>query len=167
MRTWGLGVRRNPRIARNPARGAPPCVPTPPRGRGDFKGCGPRLGASGGARFRPPRVPTLHEDVGIARPRAGGELSASMRIGPLFAALRRMRIAFGGPPFYAHSRGVERGAPEGRVRGAREVDAFSVALFPRPLGMGQAGLRASASVPVRPGRRRGAGPRRARETRDR
>ena len=37
MRTWGLGVRRNPRIARNPARGAPPCVPTPPRGRGDFK----------------------------------------------------------------------------------------------------------------------------------
>ena len=44
---------------------------------------GPRLGASGDARFRPPRGPTLHEDVGIARPRAGGEVSASMRIGPL------------------------------------------------------------------------------------
>ena len=43
----------------------------------------------------------------------------------------------------------------GRVRGARKVDAFSVALFSRPLGMGQAGLRASAPVPVRPGRRRG------------
>ena len=66
-----------------------------------------------------------------------------------------MRIAFAGRPFYAHSRGVEGVAPEGRVRGARKVDAFSVALFSRPLGMGQAGLRASAPVPVRPGRRRG------------
>ena len=42
-----------------------------------------------------------------------------------------------------------------RVRGAREVDAFSVALFSRPRGMGQAGLRASAPVSIRPGRRRG------------
>ena len=66
---------------------------------------GPRLGASGDARFRPPRMPTLHEDVGIARPPAVGEVSASMRIGPLFYALRRMRKAFGGRPFYAHSRG--------------------------------------------------------------
>ena len=66
-----------------------------------------------------------------------------------------MRIAFGGRPFYAHSRGVEGVAPEGRVRGARKVDAFSVALFSLPRGMGQAGLRASAPVPVRPGRRRG------------
>ena len=66
-----------------------------------------------------------------------------------------MRIAFGGRPFYAHSRGVEGVAPEGRVRGARKVDVFSVALFSRPLRMGQAGLRASAPVPVRPGRRRG------------
>ena len=37
MRTWGLGVRRNPRIARNPARGAPPCVPNTPTRSGDFK----------------------------------------------------------------------------------------------------------------------------------
>ena len=66
-----------------------------------------------------------------------------------------MRIAFAGRPFYAHRRGVEGVAPEGRVRGARKVDVFSVALFSRPLGMGQAGLRASAPVPVRPGRRRG------------
>ena len=69
-----------------------------------------------------------------------------------------MRIAFRGRPFYAHSRGDEGeggGAPEGRVRGARAVDAFSVALCSRPLGMGQAGFRASAPVPVRPGRRRG------------
>ena len=43
----------------------------------------------------------------------------------------------------------------GRVRGAQEVDAFLVALFSLPQGMGQAGLRASASVPVRPGRTRG------------
>ena len=45
----------------------------------------------------------------------------------------------------------------GRVRGARKVDAFSVALFSLPRGMGQAGFRASAPVPVRPGRRRGSG----------
>ena len=66
-----------------------------------------------------------------------------------------MRIAFAGRPFYAHSRGVEGVAPEGRVRGARKVDVFSVALFSRPLRMGQAGLRASAPVPVWLGRRRG------------
>ena len=66
-----------------------------------------------------------------------------------------MRIAFAGRPFYAHSRGVEGVAPEGRVRGARKVDVFSVAFFSRPLGMGQAGLRAATPVPVRPGRRRG------------
>ena len=66
-----------------------------------------------------------------------------------------MRIASAGRPFCAHSRGVEGVAPEGRVRGARKVDAFLVALFSRPLGMGQAGLRASALVPVRPGRLRG------------
>ena len=83
-------------------------------------------------------------------------------------ALSPMRIAFGGRPFYAHSRCVEGVAPEGalpcgigrrplrrpsssfvllgrptlgfgRVRGARKVDAFSDALFSRPLGMGQAG----------------------------
>ena len=34
------------------------------------------------------------------------------------------------------------------VRGARKVDAFSVALFSLLLAMGQAGLRASAPVPV-------------------
>ena len=66
-----------------------------------------------------------------------------------------MRIAFGGRPFYAHSRGVEGVAPEGRVRGARKVDVFSFAFFSRPLGRGQAGLRASAPVPIRLGRRRG------------
>ena len=44
----------------------------------------------------------------------------------------------------------------GRVRGARKIDAFSVVFFcSLPRGMGQAGLRASAPVPVRPGRRRG------------
>ena len=78
----------------------------------------------------------------------------AMRIGARSIRLA-MSIAFAGRPFYAHSRGVEGVAPEGRVRGARAVDTFSVALFSRPLGMGQAGLRASASVPVRPGRRRG------------
>ena len=65
-----------------------------------------------------------------------------------------MRIAFRGRPFYAHRRGVEGVAPEGRVRGARAVDAFSVALCSRPRGMGQAGLRAAAPVTVWPGRLR-------------
>ena len=45
----------------------------------------------------------------------------------------------------------------GRVRGARKVDAFSVALFSLPRGMVQAGLRAAAPGPGRPGRRRGSG----------
>ena len=47
-----------------------------------------------------------------------------------------MRIAFFWRPFYAHSRGVEGVAPEGRVRGARKVDAFSVAFFSLPRGDG-------------------------------
>ena len=96
-------------------------------------------------------------------------------------ALSPMRIAFGGRPFYAHSRGVEGVAPEGAVPRWYRPPAFEssflflpvarptdsrlrtrprrsegpVALFSRPLGMGQAGLRASAPVPVRPARRRG------------
>ena len=62
------------------------------------------------------------------------------------------------PPNIESSAFVLLGRPTpgfGRVRGARKVDAFSVALCSRPRGMGQAGLRASAPVPVRPGRRRG------------
>ena len=39
----------------------------------------------------------------------------AMRIGARFYALSPMRIAFGGRPFYAHSRGVEGVAPEGAV----------------------------------------------------
>ena len=78
----------------------------------------------------------------------------AMRIGARSIRLA-MSIAFAGRPFYAHSRGVEGVAPEGRVRGARKVDAFSVVFFSLPRGKGQAGLRASASVAVRLGRVRG------------
>ena len=104
-----------------------------------------------------------------------------MRIAGAAYTRNPMRIAFGGRPFYAHSRGVEGVAPKeqyqggigrrplsrpsssflllgrptpgrGRVRSAQKVDGFSDA---RPRGMGPAGLGVAAPVPVRPGRRRG------------
>ena len=100
-----------------------------------------------------------------------------------------MRIAFGGGPFYAHSRGFEEGrggAPEGGVPRWYRAPAFlsSFLFLPaarptdsrprtrprraggrrilgdpvsRPRGMEEAGLRAAAPGPGRPGRRRGSG----------